>query len=306
VTSKYQLDSCEWVGTTPYTTESLIAVLPVFGRTLFIDHNVQSSELDEMLYHEHLVQPAMLALDGIKNKRVLVVGGGEGATCREVLRWPESSVSTVDWVDIDGDLVELCKTHLKYCDEEVYSDKRLTFKAEDCRKFFEDATNNKIKYDLIILDLCDPDVSELVELEEAEDHDTEAQATFTEEEGNMSYALHGPRFWEVLNSLLTECGGITTHTGPVFPGGLDKDVRPGQWWTRRMASKVGVTNAKGWCSKVCVPSFQGEWGFWMSVQPKLSADGGGELFPSGCRVMDMGVQDVAFKWPKYYGEGATL
>ncbi|MCI0841938.1 MAG: spermidine synthase, partial [Chloroflexi bacterium] len=55
-----------------------------FGRTLVLDDKTQSTEVDEFVYHEALVQPCMIAHPG--PRAVFVAGGGEGATIREVLR----------------------------------------------------------------------------------------------------------------------------------------------------------------------------------------------------------------------------
>ena len=55
----------------------------LFGRELVLDGKIQSSELDEFVYHEALVHPAMIAHPDPKN--IFIAGGGEGATAREVL-----------------------------------------------------------------------------------------------------------------------------------------------------------------------------------------------------------------------------
>jgi len=66
-------------------------------QTLFLDGKVQSSEVDEWVYHELLVHPALLHHPS--PRRVFIAGGGEGATAREVLRHP--TVEEVVMVDID-------------------------------------------------------------------------------------------------------------------------------------------------------------------------------------------------------------
>src|SRR5690242_15705923 len=57
-----------------------------FGRCLILDGEMQSAQLDEFIYHECLVQPAMISHPN--PKEVLILGGGEGATVREILRHP--------------------------------------------------------------------------------------------------------------------------------------------------------------------------------------------------------------------------
>ena len=70
---------------------------PNFGKALVLDKDVQSTEKDEFVYHETLVHPAMLAHPNPES--VLIIGGGEGATLREVLKHP--SVRRAVMVDID-------------------------------------------------------------------------------------------------------------------------------------------------------------------------------------------------------------
>src|SRR5258708_37555548 len=79
-----------------------------FGRCLILDGEMQSAQLDEFIYHECLVQPALVL--HAKPKDVLILGGGEGATVREILRHP--SVQRVTMVDIDGEVVDFCKEYL--------------------------------------------------------------------------------------------------------------------------------------------------------------------------------------------------
>jgi len=67
---------------------------------------MQSAQLDEFIYHECLVQPAM-ALHA-RAQEILILGGGEGATAREVLRHP--GVKRVTMVDIDGEVVDFCNS----------------------------------------------------------------------------------------------------------------------------------------------------------------------------------------------------
>src|SRR3990170_4059292 len=94
-------------GKTPFQTVHVQDTGP-FGRCLVLDGKTQSSEADEWLYHEALVHPPMILAPN--PRRVLICGGGEGATLREVLRY--RSVTKATMVDIDGEVVDLCKRHL--------------------------------------------------------------------------------------------------------------------------------------------------------------------------------------------------
>jgi len=81
---QFAVKSFLWTGRTAFQD---VAVLDTYeyGKMLVIDGRVQSAEDDEYIYHEALVHPAMLAHP--EPRSVLIIGGGEGATLREVLRY---------------------------------------------------------------------------------------------------------------------------------------------------------------------------------------------------------------------------
>jgi spermidine synthase len=106
---------------------------PSYGIVLILDGLIQSAEDDEHTYHEALVHPGMI---GHANPReVLIIGGGEGATLREVLRY--RSVQRATMVDIDGELVELCKKHLDDWHKGSFRDPRAEVIIADGRAFLE-------------------------------------------------------------------------------------------------------------------------------------------------------------------------
>ena len=105
---------------TRYQRVDIIDTIP-FGRCLVLDGKIQSSEADEFIYHESLVHPAMLCHRNPKN--ILVIGGGEGATVREVLM--HNTVQHVTMVDIDSEVVKLCQTHLTAFHKDSFDDERL-------------------------------------------------------------------------------------------------------------------------------------------------------------------------------------
>jgi spermidine synthase len=271
--SLYSISHCYWAGKTPYS-EVVIAESPVFGKVLFLDKEIQSAESDEAIYHEHLVHPVLRAMDHVPSKRVLIVGGGEAATAREVLKWSRTAVARVDWVDIDGDLVNLCRRHLSWADDPVYNDSRLAFFGEDIRSFF---THSKDLYDVIILDLPDPDVDTL--RGSAED--------------TADYMLYSDAFFQQVRAHLSIGGAVVSHAGPISPGGDPEVNREGLTWIREKASAVGLGDGQAY--HTFIPSFQSEWGFWMSAAPSL----GGTL-PLELVVMDDGAQGAAFTWPNFW------
>src|SRR5207244_1465410 len=100
------------------------------------------------LYHEMLVQPAMLMHK--EPKDVLIIGGGEGASLREVL--VHGSVRSATMVDIDKECVDLCKKHLDSWHHGAFDDKRARMVFDDGRKFVENDTN---QYDVVVIDVVD-------------------------------------------------------------------------------------------------------------------------------------------------------
>jgi len=118
---------------------------PNWGIACYMDNSIQSAEIDEKIYHEALVHPIM----SNDVKKVLIIGGGEGATAREVLKWPVEEVDMIEW---DKDVVELFRTKYPQWAKGAWDDPRLTIEHSDIFK----KTISK-KYDVIIIDLFEPD-----------------------------------------------------------------------------------------------------------------------------------------------------
>ncbi|MET3614703.1 spermidine synthase [Rhizobium aquaticum] len=132
---------------TPFQTVAIVDTAS-FGRALFVDGAIQSAADDEALYHEFLVQPAMLLHPNPKD--VLIIGGGEGATLREVLA--HHTVRSATMVDIDFQAVELCREHLIRWHRGAFDDPRAKLRYDDGRHFLE---NDSSLYDVIIIDVVD-------------------------------------------------------------------------------------------------------------------------------------------------------
>eukprot|EP00557_Chaetoceros_sp_GSL56_P001305 CAMPEP_0176494040 /NCGR_PEP_ID=MMETSP0200_2-20121128/9872_1 /TAXON_ID=947934 /ORGANISM="Chaetoceros sp., Strain GSL56" /LENGTH=803 /DNA_ID=CAMNT_0017891747 /DNA_START=276 /DNA_END=2687 /DNA_ORIENTATION=+ len=137
-------------------------------RLLFLDGNIQSARDSEREYHETLVHPAMFAHPNPKH--VAVIGGGEGATVREILK--HNTVESVVMIEVDEMLVNIAREHLAYmsnCSDIIgladscFDDSRATIIYEDATQWFKDhygklATKEKAvpSFDVIILDAFDP------------------------------------------------------------------------------------------------------------------------------------------------------
>jgi len=121
-----------------------------WGKVLMLDGRLQSAEVDEFVYHEALVHPAMVAHPD--PRRVLVLGGGEGAALREVLRHPVVSLACM--VDIDGELVEVCRQLLPSFHGGAFDDPRTCLVFADARAWLADQPDGS--FDVIIVDLPEP------------------------------------------------------------------------------------------------------------------------------------------------------
>ncbi len=124
-----------------------------FGRALVIDNLIQSTEVDEFVYHECLVHPAMILHPN--PKRVLILGGGEGATLREVLK---HNVERVVMVDIDEEVVKMSKLYLNFMSERAFDDRRAEVVIMDGKEYLMRSSE---VFDVIISDLTDPYASEI-------------------------------------------------------------------------------------------------------------------------------------------------
>src|SRR5437899_4100759 len=92
----------------------------------------------------------MLATD-LPPRSALVIGGGEGATLREVLKY--GSLTRAVMVDIDGEVVELCKKHLEEMHRGAFDDKRTELRTEDARAYLDKTTEH---FDFVSVDLSSP------------------------------------------------------------------------------------------------------------------------------------------------------
>lgn len=119
-----------------------------YGRFLTLDGYMMLTERDEFIYHEMIVHVPMAVNPDIKN--VLVIGAGDGGVLRELTRY--KSVERIDLVEIDEQVVEVCKKYLPKtaCG---FEDSRVNVYFQDGLKFVRRCEN---AYDLIIVDSTDP------------------------------------------------------------------------------------------------------------------------------------------------------
>lgn len=119
-----------------------------FGRFFTLDGLIMVTEKDEFIYHDMIVHVPMAT--NPKIKKVLVIGGGDGGTVRELTRY--KTIEKIDMVDIDEMVVNVCRQYFKQTSRKL-DDPRVTLYFEDGLKFIRRFEN---EYDLIIVDSTDP------------------------------------------------------------------------------------------------------------------------------------------------------
>lgn len=137
---------------------------------VYINGNTQFSSSDEGIYHSMLVTPAMLAAKS--HSRVLVVGGGDGLAVRNILRWNPESVTLLD---LDHEFIGFFKSPyvvdykavnlpLLEMNEYSFSDKRVNFVFGDAYLTADQLIQDGEVFDVIIIDLPDPNHPALAKL----------------------------------------------------------------------------------------------------------------------------------------------
>lgn len=127
-----------------------ICEIPRFGKSLFLDYNIQTSLMDEYIFHECMSQPAMTLHPN--PKKVAVCGGGEGATLREALK--HNTVTEAHMCDIDRELIDMVREHMPEWHQGCFDDQRTTMLYEDARGWLE--RNKGAGFDVILSDLPNP------------------------------------------------------------------------------------------------------------------------------------------------------
>ena len=119
-----------------------------FGRILVLDGQIMLTEKDGFIYHEMISHVPMCVNPEIK--KVLLVGGGDGGTARELLKY--DTIEKIDLVEMDETVVRACKKFIPQT-AGCLDNPRVEIFFEDGLKFIRRCEN---KYDLILVDSTDP------------------------------------------------------------------------------------------------------------------------------------------------------
>jgi spermidine synthase len=161
----------------PYQAVEVHDSVP-FGKLFRLDGHFMTSERDEFFYHENLVHPAALAHPG--PARALIVGGGDGGSAEELLKYP--TMRSVTLVEIDLAVVDISRKYLQHVHKGALDDPRVDLRIEDGFAYVRNGTD---QFDLIVLDLTDP--------------------------GGPSTQLYTPDFYKACAARLRPMGAMTLH-----------------------------------------------------------------------------------------------
>jgi len=229
--SKLYQHKIVYAETTPYQR---IVVTNNKQRTRFyINGALQFDTIDEYRYHESLVHPAMQSAPSHEN--ILILGGGDGLTAREVLKYSDTKKVTL--VDLDPSVTELFKnnTQLSLLSNNALKDPRLTIQNQDAWKFLEHSDQ---LFDVVIIDLPDP--------------------------SNLSLSrLYSNTFYRLLLQHLSHAGVLVTQaSSPLY----SREAFWSIFETISSAEKNSSWHVKPY--HTYIPSF-GEWGFIIASRVNL-------------------------------------
>ena len=264
--SKDGFGCCMTVKETLFSGQSEFQKIDIFdtesmGRVLTIDGLMMTTERDEYFYHEMIAHIPMI---NHKNpESVLVIGGGDGGTIREVLK--HDTVKKVVLCEIDGMVVDACKKYLPTIGCELDNPK-VEIRIEDAIEFIKD---KKAQYDVILIDSTDPlGPGEGLFTEEFYTNVKEA----LKEGGIMTSQSESPfinqeeikKIYPLLRKVFPI---VDTFSGPIpsYPGGYwcwsfcSKDVKPLSYIDEQRAEKVSkqckIYNKDYHLARFALPNF---------------------------------------------------
>ncbi|MBI3250579.1 MAG: methyltransferase domain-containing protein [Candidatus Andersenbacteria bacterium] len=201
-----------------------------YGLSLFIDGIPQSATKDEWIYHECLVHPAMVCSQHNHNFRVLVLGAGEGASLRELLKYDH--IKNIDAIDVDRQAVQLFQKHLKEMHHNSYDHQKVNLQFRNAGDFLKSTVN---QYDVIISDITDVNFFNLGAAEAREQAD----------------------FYELIKKRLKTNGILAMHSSELTEIHYHKHLA--------MSKLLHNIFANVFSYRVYVPFFECSWGFLLAT-----------------------------------------
>ena len=184
-----------------------------FGKVLVLDGIIQLTEMDNMGYHEMITHVPCMAVAGARGaagpRRVLIVGGGDGGSLQQVLRYPTIEEAVV--CELDRRVVELSREHFTFFGD-PWADPRAKLVVQDAFQYLQEQQGS---FDAIISDTTDPI--------------------------GMAERLFSEEFYGLMWRALTPGGAIATQCEQMFfDSGLIKDIYA---FTKKMAQNPAYYHA---------------------------------------------------------------
>ncbi|CAL99804.1 spermidine synthase [Saccharopolyspora erythraea NRRL 2338] len=221
---------------------------------LFLNGDLQFSSVDEYRYHEALVHPAMAG----PRSRVLVLGGGDGLALREVLRYPD--VQQVTLVEMDPAVLDLAREDPRVAglNRHAFDDPRVRTVSADAFAWLRD---NRERYDVVLVDMPDPD-------------------------STATAKLYSTEFYALVRHAMADGARVNVQAGSPY-------FAPQAFWCIEATTRAAGISTVPY--EVSVPSF-GEWGFHLGTAgaaPPLELPAGAPPL----RSLDAGTLRAAAEFP---------
>jgi spermidine synthase len=219
----YEVENILYKGKSKFQ-EIVVFENPHFGRMLILDGIVQLTERDEFFYHEMLTHVLMHAHPD--PRRVVVVGGGDGGTVREVLK--HKCVEKLYFIEIDRDVIEVSRKFFPTVSCSV-DDPRVEIKNMDGAEFIKSKSS---EIDLVIVDSTDP--IGFARTLFSDEFFKSVNNALTDEGMYVTHSesllLHPDIVTEVQQTLRGSFPVVDLYTAPIA-------TYPGNWWTFAVGSK---------------------------------------------------------------------
>ena len=208
---------------------------------LYINGDLQFDSGDERIYHEALALPALaIALQRIEQPlKVLVIGGGDGLTARELFKC--ASVQNVDLVDYDPEILDFARRELSFHNESSLVDERINIHVQDAWEYVDKAIESGAAYDVIISDL-------------------------TVAENVMEARFHTIDWYTKLRRMLSDQGVLAIN-------GVSPQATPQAYWS--IFNSISAAQLHVRPLHVVIPSFAAagfgdDWGFFLASKEPIS------------------------------------
>jgi len=227
----------------PFQKVEIFETDSTLGRVLTLDDLMMTTEGDEWHYHEMIAHIPMMHHKNPEN--VLVIGGGDGGTVREVLK--HDTVKNVVLCEIDGMVIDACKEYLPTISCELDNPK-CTILVEDAIEYIKDKKN---MFDIVLIDSTDPmGPGEGLFTDEfytnVKHSLREGGIMVAQSESPFAQAESVKKMYEQLKKVFPICSTYTSNI-PTYPGGYwawafcSETVQPLSYWDERRGNEITKT-----------------------------------------------------------------